>query len=97
VNKAASNQTILPTPPRTSQGAASVAVETAPPPTTDSEQIKTIEAQAARIIQLEDLLRQANEVIGVQSTAIKKQEQVIIGQVGQINQMRIQIQQARRN
>ena len=69
----------------------------AAPVALSSEQSHTIEAQAARIKQLEDLLRQANEVIGVQGLAIKKQEQVIIGQVGTINQMRIQIQQARHN
>jgi hypothetical protein len=69
----------------------------ATPVALSSEQNHTIELQAARIKQLEDLLRQANEVIGVQGLAIKKQEQVIIGQVGTINQMRIQIQQARHN
>ena len=62
-----------------------------------SEQNHTIELQAARIIQLEATILQANEVISVQGEAIKKQEQVIIGQVGTINQMRIQIQQARHN
>lgn len=55
------------------------------------ERDKTIELQGERIKQLENTLRQANEVIGVQGEAIKKQEQVIIGQVGQINIMRIQL------
>ena len=70
---------------------------TAAPAALSSEQTHTIELQAARIKQLEDTIRQANEVISVQGEAIKKQEQVIIGQVGTINQMRIQIQQARHN
>ena len=69
----------------------------AAPVALSSEHNHTIELQAARIKQLEDTIRQANEVIGVQSTVIKKQEQVIIGQVGTINQMRIQISQARHN
>jgi hypothetical protein len=71
-------------------------VQPTPAPVAD-ERDKTIELQAARIKQLEDTVRQANEVISVQSQAIKKQEAAIIGQVGQINSMRIQISQARRN
>jgi hypothetical protein len=71
-------------------------VQTTPAPVAD-ERDKTIELQAARIKQLEDTIRQANDVIGVQGEAIKKQEQVIISQVGTINQMRIQISQTRHN
>jgi hypothetical protein len=70
---------------------------TAAPAALSSEQTHTIELQAARIKQLEDTIRQANDVISVQGQAIKKQEQAIIGQVGQINQMRIQLSQARHN
>ena len=53
--------------------------------------LKTIELQAARIKQLEDTVQQANEVIGVQGNAIKRQEQHIIGQNQIINQQRIQL------
>ena len=71
--------------------------QTTPPPALSSEQSKTIELQAARIKQLEDTVKKANEVIEFRAKVIKEQEARVINLVGVNNRLTVQSQQQRRN